>query len=63
MNATSSPRIAPVAVTVFEFCAAVGIGRTHLYAQVKAGLIKIKKSGRKTLIPITEIEAYLARLT
>lgn len=59
---TTPPRIAPVAVTVNEFCAATGIGRTHLYKQVKAGRIKIKKSGRRTLIPVTEIQAYLARL-
>lgn len=51
-----------VAETVNEFCSALGIGRTLFYQEVQRGRIKILKAGRKTLVPITEREAYLKRL-
>lgn len=52
-----------VAETVNEFCDALGIGRTLFYREVERGRIKILKAGkRKTLIPISEREAYLQRL-
>lgn len=57
--------IAPVdrvADTVNEFCEALRIGRTFFYSEVKAGKIKIRKAGRKTLVPRSEREAYLIRL-
>lgn len=50
------------ALTVVEFCRSLKIGKTHFYAEVKAGRIHIRKSGRKTLVPVGEREAYLARL-
>lgn len=50
------------ALTVAEFCQSLKIGRTHFYSEVKAGRIQIKKSGRKTLVPLSERDAYLARL-
>lgn len=51
-----------MALTVNEFCGALRIGRSLFYEEVKRGRIKILKAGRKTLIPITECEAYLRRL-
>lgn len=51
-----------VAETVNEFCSAVGIGRTLFYKEVQRGRIKILKAGRKTLVPMTERQAYLDRL-
>lgn len=57
------PRISPIACSPMEFCHAVGIGKTRFYAQVKAGKIKILKDGRKTLVLITELEAYLRGLS
>lgn len=51
-----------VAVSVNEFCASVGIGRTFFYQEVKANRIKIVKAGSRTLIPISEKAAYLERL-
>lgn len=55
-------RATPVACTVAEFCHSLSIGKTRFYAEVKAGRIKVLKSGRKTLVPIAEREAYLRRL-
>jgi len=58
----NDPRVAPTAITVAEFCRSVSIGRTHFYAELKAGRINVVKSGRKTLVPASECAAYLNRL-
>ncbi len=58
----TDPRIAPTAITVAEFCRSVSIGRTHFYSELKAGRINVVKSGRKTLVPVSECAAYLNRL-
>ena len=55
-------KTAPVAETVNEFCAAFRIGRSLFYKEVGRGRIKILKVGRKTLVPISEREAYLQLL-
>lgn len=39
-----------VAMTIAEFCQRYGIGRTSAYYELKAGRLKAKKCGRKTLI-------------
>lgn len=59
---SNRPHIEPLTCTVAEFCQSVAIGKTHFYAEKKAGRIKVLKSGRKTLVPLSEREAYLARL-
>lgn len=59
---TTSPAISPAAMSIAAFCAAVGIGKTHAYAEVKAGRIVIIKSGRRTLVRADEPQRYLARL-
>ena len=58
----AQPRISPMTCTVAEFCQSLSIGKTHFYEEVKAGRINILKSGRKTLVPVSEREAYLQRL-
>lgn len=50
------------AESVNEFCAAIGISRTLFYAHRKRKLINTVHAGRRTLVPITEREAYLLRL-
>lgn len=59
----SEARIDRVAETVNDFCAAMKIGRTFFYKEVKRGRIKILKAGRKTLVPIAQRQAYLQLLT
>lgn len=51
-----------VAFSINEFAAAVGIGRTTLYAEIRAGRLKPIKVGARTIIPVTESEAWLRRL-
>lgn len=50
------------ALSVAEFCAIFGIGRTALYEELKAGRLKARKCGRRTLIPRSEGERWLESL-
>jgi excisionase family DNA binding protein len=45
-----------------EFADALGIGRSKLYAEIRAGKLKAKKLGSRTLITATEAHAYIDSL-
>lgn len=45
-----------LAYRVDEACQCLGIGRTSLYALVKAGELKLIKIAGRTLVPRSEIE-------
>ena len=51
-----------LALSIPEFLAAVPIGRTKLYEELGAGRLRAVKVGKRTLIPITEAERWLATL-
>lgn len=48
--------------SVNDFCQWAGIGRTAVYAEMKAGRLSAKKFGRRTIIPKIEAERWLASL-
>ena len=50
------------ALNVDEFCATMGIGRTKFYGEVREGRIRVVKAGSRTLVPATEVQAWLSRL-
>lgn len=50
------------ALTVSQFCAEYGVGRTFFYEQVKAGDLVACKAGRKTLIRRRDAQRWAARL-
>lgn len=52
----------PAALTVRAFCHATTLGRTKVYELLSAGAIRAIKVGRRTLIPATEVQAFLERL-
>ena len=58
------PRWRPqkLALSIPEFLAAVPIGRTKLYEELKAGRLRAVKVGKRTLILITDAERWLATL-
>jgi hypothetical protein len=67
MHQSSPPTDQPAAtiggaMTVSEFCRWASIGRTKLYAEIKAGRIKPRKIGAKTVILRSEGEAWLSSL-
>lgn len=50
------------AFSVNDFCQWVGIGRTAVYAEIGSGRLMAKKLGRRTIIPKSEAERWLAAL-
>lgn len=50
------------AMSVAEFCRWGCIGRTKLYSEVKAGRIKLRKLGAKTVILRRDADAWLNSL-
>jgi excisionase family DNA binding protein len=61
MEADKAKPIARAALSVDEFCQSVGIGRSKAYEEIGAGRLKAVKIGRRTLIPVVEIDLWLAR--
>lgn len=60
LEETLSPQKA--ALTVAEFCRTCSIGRSSFYNLVAAGRIRIKKLGRRTLVPSDQVAAFLDSL-
>jgi excisionase family DNA binding protein len=52
----------PLSVPIPDACRIVGIGRTLLYQEIAAGRIQARKAGRKTLIPVESLHAWLNAL-
>ncbi len=48
--------------SVNDFCQWAGIGRTAVYAELKAGRLTARKFGRRTIIPVSEAERWLDSL-
>ena len=59
VTVTGFPR---AALTVYEFCATTSISRAKFYEEVLAKRIRILKSGRRTLVPATEVIRWLDSL-
>jgi excisionase family DNA binding protein len=51
-----------LADSIEEFAKRSGLGRSFLYEQIKAGLLPVRKAGRRSLILREEGRAYLASL-
>lgn len=51
------------AYSIAELCQILGLGKTTVYSAIGAGLIKTLKVGRRTIVPATEVETFLARLS
>jgi len=59
--AESQP-VHPLAYTVPELCRLLGIGRSMLYNEHKAGRIRLKKCGKRTIGTHEDAVAYLESL-
>ena len=53
---------ARLAYSVDDTCNKLSIGRNKFYLEVAAGRIKVKKLGRRTLVPADEIDRWLKAL-
>ena len=59
MSIDPAPR--PITVRIPEACRMTGIGRSKLYALIKAGDIPTIKVGSMTLVPVRGLEGFLER--
>ncbi len=50
------------AFSVAEVCARTGIGRDSVYKAIRAGKLKARKLGRRTLITEDDLRRFLASL-
>lgn len=50
----------PTFLTVPQFLREYPVGRTRFYEDVRAGRIRILKSGTRTLVPASELDRLLA---
>jgi excisionase family DNA binding protein len=58
----SQRRASQRAMTVRCFCESVGIGRTRFYREVKAGRLRVRKVGRRTIVTSDDADQWLNRL-
>jgi excisionase family DNA binding protein len=54
--------IEPIAMSINDAVAYSGLGRSSIYEALKAGHITAKKAGRRTLILVADLKAYVANL-
>lgn len=57
-----APGRAQGALSILDFCRWAAIGRTAAYEELKAGRLRARKCGRRTIIPMTEAERWLSAL-
>ena len=50
------------ALTIAEFCARYGLGRTAAYEEINGGRLEARKRGNRTLIPRTAARRWLKNL-
>jgi hypothetical protein len=63
-DATTAPTLEPgrLAYPLNDFADAIGVGRSKLYAEIKAGRLKAKKVGSRTIITSAAAHTYLDAL-
>ena len=54
--------VLPVSYSVEDAAKALGIGRTFVFHLIKEGKLKAVHIGRRTLVPVAEVEAFMRRL-
>ena len=53
--------VVPVSYCVEDAARALGIGRTFAFNLIKEGKLKAVHIGRRTLVPVAEVEAFMSR--
>jgi len=52
----------PLVLSIPEAARAVGLGRTSLYEAIRCGKLNARKHGRRTLILVTDLQAWVSDL-
>jgi len=50
------------ALSIADFCAATSLGRTRVYQEIRDKKLRVIHVGRRTLILVEEMQAWLQRL-
>ncbi|WP_188910935.1 helix-turn-helix domain-containing protein [Salinarimonas ramus] len=61
-KSTSTRNVAPLGLGVSDAARAAGVGRTAVYEALKSGALVARKLGRRTIILIDDLNAWLASL-
>lgn len=57
---TTEPHTEPrYALSIEEACKSTGVGRTLIYSEIKAGRLATLKIGRRRLVPVAALRAWL----
>lgn len=51
--------MAPLVVGIEQAMAALGVGKSFIYAELRAGRLRSIKAGRRTLIPVESLREWL----
>jgi excisionase family DNA binding protein len=51
-----------LAVGIPEACRLIGVGRSSVYALIREGRLTPKKIGKRTVLLVTELEAFVQNL-
>lgn len=60
MSTTLSPDT--IAVTINDACRITGLGRSKIYEEINAGRLPVRKAGQRTLIRVSDLQAYIDAL-
>ena len=64
MSITTGPvRPSKLLLEVTEVAELTGLSRSHLYVEMGAGRLKYVKAGRRRLVRVGDLEAYVAALS
>jgi hypothetical protein len=50
------------AISIKAFCQSNGISHSRAYVEIREGRLKVRKCGRRSLILVSEAEAWFSRL-
>lgn len=62
VNQNGEKKMQPDLLTIPEFCHAVNLGKTSVYKLINQGKITALKLGKKTLVPRSSVEDFVASL-
>jgi excisionase family DNA binding protein len=54
--------IVPIAVSINEACKWAGIGRSSIYQAIRRGELPIRKSGRRSLVLMADLQRWISEL-
>ncbi len=58
-----APNLDPLLLPIEEAGRVIGVGRTTMYQLIQSGELRTVTVGRRRLVPVAELVAYVERLT